>query len=86
MKYEIVFRKSAVKELEDLPNKEIPKVKSAIEDLAETPRPDGVKKLKGTKETLWRIRVGNYRVIYSIEDVVKIVEVRTIGDRKEVYK
>ncbi len=86
MSYEIIYRKSAVKELEDLPDSEIPKVKSAIDALADTPRPDGVKKLKGTKEALWRIRVGNYRVIYSIEDVIKVVEIRTIGDRKDIYK
>ena len=86
MNYKIIYRKSAVKELEDLPDNEIPKVKSAIDALAGTPRPDGVKKLTGIKESLWRLRVGNYRIIYSIEDVIKVVEIRTIGDRKDIYK
>ena len=53
--------------------------------LADSPRPSGCKKLKGgVKE--WRIRIGDYRVIYTIEDARKAVDVTRIAHRKEVYK
>ena len=45
-----------------------------------------VKKLKGEKEYMWRIRVGDYRVLYTIEDTIRIVEVRKIGHRRNIYK
>jgi mRNA interferase RelE/StbE len=57
----------------------------AIDSLANNPRPNGSKKLVSQKETLWRIRVGDYRIIYSIEDVLKILEIRRIGHRKDIY-
>ena len=44
------------------------------------------KKLVGTPEKLWRIRSGNYRIVYSIEDEVRIIEIRSVGDRKQIYK
>ena len=49
------------------------------------PRPKGAKKLE-SKEEIWRIRIGDYRVLYAIEDVIKIIEVRNIGHRKDIYK
>jgi mRNA interferase RelE/StbE len=57
----------------------------AIDKLAEDPRPDGVKKLKG-EDNAYRIRVGDYRIIYTIEDVIKIVEIQRIRHRKDAYK
>lgn len=62
------------------------KISQEINKLEHNPRPHGVKKLKGKREVLWRIRVGDYRVIYSIEDVVKIVEIRRFGRRRDVYE
>ena len=50
------------------------------------PRPDRVKKLKGISEDLYRIRQGNYRVVYAIDDKVKIVDIRQIGKRKDIYR
>jgi mRNA interferase RelE/StbE len=61
------------------------KILSAIEALVENPRPAGVKKLKGKGENLWRIRVGDYRVIYLIDNTVRIVNIRKIGHRRDVY-
>lgn len=46
----------------------------------------GEKKLEGKKEEIWRIRVGDYRIIYLIEDTIKIVEIRKIGHRKDIYE
>lgn len=83
-KYRVQFKKSALKRLHKLPNKEVIKITSLIGDLSEEPRPSGCKKLKGYKN-LWRVRSGNYRVIYSIEDEVLIVEVLEIVDRKDAY-
>jgi len=54
--------------------------------LAENPRPAGCKKLKGTHEDLWRIRIGNYRVIYTINDTIQIIDIQKIGHRKDIYE
>ncbi len=83
--YQIVFKKSAEKELEKLPFKAIKRVSSAIDSLAQNPRPVGSRKLEGQKESLWRIRAGDYRVIYLIEDSVNIIEIRRVGNRKDIY-
>jgi len=84
--YTIRFKKSAEKELERLPNQMIRRIGKAIDALADNPRPLGSKKLEGQKESLWRIRIGDYRVIYLVEDVIKIVEIRRIGHRKDIYE
>jgi mRNA interferase RelE/StbE len=86
MSYHVSIRKQALKELENLPLKESRKVAAAIDELSQNPRPDGCKKLKGEHEFIWRIRVGDYRVLYKIEDEIKVVEVGKISDRKDVYK
>ena len=57
----------------------------AIELLAHSPRPDGVKKLTST-ENAWRIRVGDYRIIYSIEDDILVVTVVRVAHRREVCR
>jgi mRNA interferase RelE/StbE len=82
--YEILFSSSAEKELFKLPKVVIQKIDTAILGLALEPRPSGCKKLKGFKD-LYRIKVGSYRVIYSILDGVLVIEVLKIGHRKEVY-
>ncbi|MEW5948302.1 MAG: type II toxin-antitoxin system RelE/ParE family toxin [Thermodesulfobacteriota bacterium] len=57
---------------------------AAIQGLSEDPRPSGVKKLTG--RNAWRIRVGNYRVIYEIQDNSLVVLVVSVGHRKEIYR
>ena len=83
--YRIVIKKSAAKELESLPSKILPAVTKAILNLSHQPRPTGCKKLKGRFGDLWRIRIGDYRVIYSIDDVVRIIDVQKVGHRKDIY-
>lgn len=83
--YQITFKKSALKELSDISKPYNQNIAIAIDKLAETPRPDGVKKIKG-EENAYRIRIGDYRVIYTIEDVIKIVEIQRIRHRKDAYK
>lgn len=82
--YKISIKKSAQKELQQISTPYNHKIVEAIDALAEDPRPEGVKKLKG--EEAYRIRVADYRVIYTIEDIIQIIEVQRIRHRKDVYK
>lgn len=84
--YKIQISQSALKELKQLQKPAVKKIGQLIESLAENPRPSGVKKLKGISEDLYRVRSGDYRVVYAIEDTVRIVDVRKIGHRKDIYK
>ncbi|MBS1623264.1 MAG: type II toxin-antitoxin system RelE/ParE family toxin [Bacteroidetes bacterium] len=83
--YKIVISKKVGKEIIGLPKAAVKNITEVIDQLASDPRPKGGKKLKGTDEELWRVRAGDYRVIYSIEDVLKIVEIRRVRHRKDVY-
>ncbi len=82
--YKVLIRKSAIKQLSKLPTKEALWLSKELAKLANDPRPKGSRKLIGYKD-LYRIRVGNYRAIYIIEDKIRIVEVTKIGDRKDIY-
>lgn len=86
MKYKVFITKKASKEILALPRIAAAKVYGSILKLETEPRPVGSKKLQGTDEVLWRIRVGDYRIIYCVEDTIKVVEVRSIGNRKDIYK
>jgi mRNA interferase RelE/StbE len=61
------------------------RLRQAINDLSENPRPPGCVKLQGGQE-LYRIRVGDYRILYEIQDAALVVLVVRIGDRREVYR
>lgn len=84
--YRITFKESAIKELSRLQKPVVKKISASIDKLSENPRPLGVKKLSGSNENLYRIRVGYYRVVYVIEDVIRIVNVRKIGHRRDIYR
>ena len=84
-KYEVIVSKSAAKELSKLPVQVNNKIVPAILALEENPRPSGSKKLKGGSNT-WRIRIGDYRVVYSVDDEILIVDVRKVGHRKDIYE
>ena len=83
-KYAVEFKASARKELERLPAKLVQRIFPKIEGLAAEPRPTGCKKLKGGDKE-WRIRVSDYRVIYTIDDSKLLVTVTRIRNRSEVY-
>jgi len=83
--YTVVFTRSARKELERLPQAPANRVISAIDRLSAEPRPVGVRKLQGA-EDLWRVRVGEYRVIYAIDDTNRSVDVRVVRHRKDAYR
>ena len=84
--YNISIKPTALKELEKVPKAYAIKIRNSIDKLAQDPRPPGVKKLKGTDENLYRVRFGDYRIIYSVEDEIQIIEVTRIGHRKYIYK
>ncbi len=85
MTYRIEFAPKARRQLQKLPGKIQTRLASAIEGLADSPRPPGVKKL-AAKENLYRYRVGDYRIIYEIRDKILVVLIVGIGHRREVYR
>ena len=85
MMYKVVLSKPAEKTLFKYSEPLLSRLLKAIRKLESDPRPHGCKKLQGSSETLWRIRIGDYRIIYSIEDKICIVDIREVGHRREVY-
>ncbi len=83
--YEIVFARSARRELEDLPASIGMRILRRIESLAATPRPRGCRKLMGATD-LWRMRTGDYRVIYRIDDAQRIIDIVAIRHRRDAYR
>jgi mRNA interferase RelE/StbE len=83
--YAITFARSARKELQSLAVSVIRKILPRIEALARQPRPLNCRKLQG-EENLWRIRVGDYRIIYSINDAERIVDIIAIRHRRAAYR
>jgi len=84
-KYSVEIKPTARKELEDLPDPVLARVVRKLESLADVPRPSGCKKLKGYKDQ-WRIRTGDWRVVYIINETVKLVSIVRIAHRREVYE
>jgi mRNA interferase RelE/StbE len=84
VKYSIEFKKSATKELNSLPNKEIKKILITINQLIENPRPINSKKLSASER--YRIRVGDYRILYEIKEQILIIYIIKIAHRKDVYR
>jgi len=82
--YQGQILRRAQKALAQLPRGDYERVRDAIRALAAEPRPPGCKKLVGREG--WRIRVGRYRVLYEIEDVVRVVTVLDVGHRRDVYQ
>ena len=82
--YSITFARSARRELEALDSNIILRILSKIETLAVHPRPHGSKKLSGEKH-LWRIRIGDYRVIYSVLDKERRIDITAVRHRREAY-
>jgi mRNA interferase RelE/StbE len=83
--YLIRFKSSAARQLDGLDGAVRTRIDRKIDDLTENPRPAGAKKLQGSSE-LWRVRAGDYRVVYSIQDDVLLVLVVNIGHRRDVYR
>lgn len=82
--YSVFIEKAVFKQLKNIPEKDYQKIMASIAGLANDPRPPGCKKLKGRPG--YRIREGNYRVIYDINDKILTVTVVEAGDRNEIYE
>jgi mRNA interferase RelE/StbE len=85
VKYALEIKRSAQKELDALDDAVFARIDPKILALADNPRPAGCKKLKGYRNQ-WRIRVGDWRVLYIIDDTAKLVSVTRIAHRREVYE
>jgi len=83
--YHVALTSSAEIELRKLPNQWIARIAPRLENLASNPRPPGCKKLKGGDKE-WRIRVGDYRVVYTIDDARLLVEITRIRHRSVIYQ
>ena len=83
-KYSLVFKKSAAKDLRNIPNKDVKRILRSIELLCENPRADGCIKLSGQER--YRVRQGVYRIVYEIQDTELIILVVKIAHRRFVYK
>jgi mRNA interferase RelE/StbE len=82
--YRIEVRRRAQRALDKLPKSDFQAVIEAIKDLAQTPRPRGIEKVKTTG--LWRIRQDDYRIVYAIEDNEHLVTIVRVGHRREIYR
>ncbi|TXG78293.1 MAG: type II toxin-antitoxin system RelE/ParE family toxin [Rhodocyclaceae bacterium] len=82
--YELVFRKSVAKDLRVFPKIDVRRILQRIRALVDDPRPVGCEKLSGQER--YRIRQGNYRIIYEIEDIRLLVLIVKVGHRREVYR
>ncbi|NEU08886.1 type II toxin-antitoxin system RelE/ParE family toxin [Flavihumibacter sp. R14] len=83
MTYKVVIRKKAIKVLEEINEPYYSKIKAAIYSLADVPRPQGYKKLKG--RDAFRIRVADYRIIYEVNDEILLIDVIALGHRRDIY-
>ena len=85
MSYRILLTKQVEKQLNALPQQVASRIEQHIEALLTNSRPPGVKKLRGQTRT-YRVRVGNWRIIYTIDDSTQEIMLLTIDDRKDVYR
>jgi mRNA interferase RelE/StbE len=85
VKYSLEIKQSAQRELDALDDALFTRIDRKILAVAGNPRPAGCKKLKGYKD-LWRVRVGDWRVLYIIDDAAKLVTVTRIAHRREAYE
>ncbi|MEJ7811056.1 MAG: type II toxin-antitoxin system RelE/ParE family toxin [Gemmatimonadaceae bacterium] len=86
MSYRILFTRAAERAFERIASADQPRIAKKIDALASDPRPRGALRLAGEPEELYRIRVGDYRVIYGIEDEVLTVLIVRVAHRRDVYR
>ena len=83
-RYRVIVRKSVSKDMRGIPRNDVRRILASIESLADDPRPPGSKKLSGQER--YRIRQGNYRILYEIEDDRLIICVVKVRHRRDVYR
>lgn len=86
-KYKLRFDKRYLKDLEKIPRQFRNGIREKVNDLAENPRPEGSIKLSGSKNNpLYRIRYGDYRIVYTIQDHLLVIIIIELGHRKDIYR
>ena len=83
--YKVEWKRSALRELKRLDRQVVSRVVAAVESLASDPYPPGVRKLQGAEHT-FRIRVGNYRVVYEVSELRLVVHIMRVRHRRDVYR
>lgn len=83
--YEVLLEGNAQRDLKRLPTEVFHRITSEIGALANNPRPHGCRKIVGSQSD-WRIRIGEYRIIYEIDDPARTIRVMRVRHRKEVYR
>ncbi len=84
-KYTVLLRPAARRDMKHLARRTAERVLAALSQLERSPRPQGAKKLAG-REQEWRLRIGNYRVLYEIDAEAKMIRVFRIRHRREAYR
>jgi mRNA interferase RelE/StbE len=84
--YSVLFERQAEKELRNLPPQMLHRVDKHILALSDEPRPRGVLKLRGKEGAGWRIKVGDHRILYIIDEEQKIIKIYRIKHRRDVYR
>lgn len=82
--YKVEWKRSAVKELRHLPKQVVVRMLEAIEHLANDAYPSGARKLAGSEHS-YRIRVGDYRIVYNVLSLTFVIEIIRVGHRKNIY-
>ena len=83
-KFDLFFKESVSKDLKEIPKQDVQRILERIDALRDEPRPQGSVKLSGKE--YYRVRQGNYRIIYEIQDAQLVVIVIKVGHRREVYR
>ena len=82
--YEIVFKASVTRDLRAIPKRDVARILARIDTLASDPRPPEARKLSGDEK--YRLRQGDYRILYAIDDTLIIVTVVKVGHRRDIYR
>lgn len=82
--YRVVVASSAIRELRTIPKKDRQRIGSRLQSLGRDPRPPGHEKLAG--QNRYRVRQGDYRIVYTIDDPAEMVDIVKVGHRKDVYR
>ena len=86
MKYAVLLESRAEKELKSLPENVLKRVDNKLQALSLNPRPRGAAKLKGKESEGWRLRIGDYRILYQIDDKENAIHVYRVKHRREAYR
>ena len=83
-RYELRFKPSVAKDLRDIPKADVRRILARVETLRDDPRPPGSEKLSAQER--YRLRQGNYRILYTVADVDVVIEIVKVGHRREIYR